>query len=270
MLLRAPHPRMARQFVLWLTDRNLCEECEHYSHAADAPVAIAKSALSDVLNGEGIGSLADRQMAAFNAQMARDMALNTNEPISGLLDNLQVHIDATAAEANERFAVVQLRAVIESRAAFGALHAVVVLRVDGAGRWRVLQLTPNLVPEQQAVALRNLARYGAPVKQESVAHVMPVSQAAPLDKDNRPPAPEFWWDNAGGATLEIVEWQKSVGESWSGSNLYFVPDEDGHLRTRVTGRFADAPGQYRWRVWSVGRGGPVAISSWRSVNILAQ
>jgi hypothetical protein len=52
--------------------------------------------------------------------------------------------------------------------------------------------------------------------------------------------------------------------------MYFVPGDNGHLRTRTNGRFADRPGTYRWRVWSLGRGGTVAISLWRSVNIVTQ
>lgn len=268
ILVRARHPRAARAFVLWLSDRNICQGCEQYPREADPAVTVAKGALFSLLNGGGLGIAPDKQMAAFPPQLARDMALNVSYP--GLLNDLDIRIDATAAQANERFAVVQLRAVMESHAAFGTVHAIVVLRVDEAGRWRVLQLTPNLVPEQQEVAWRSLARYAKDVKREDVAEVIGVKQAAPIDGDNRGPSPEFWWDNGGGATLEIVEWQRGSGTAWSSSNLYFVPDTDGHLRTRVTGRFADLPGAYRWRIWSVGSGGVVAISPWRGLNVVAQ
>jgi hypothetical protein len=144
----------------------------------------------------------------------------------------------------------------------------VVLRVDESGQWRVLQLTPNLAVEQQQVAAESLHGFAARVRREEVAQVASASLAAPVDGDNRPPLPELWWDNLGAGSLEDVEWQRSLGNSWTGSNLYFVREDAGHLRTRTSGRFADAAGVYRWRVWSLGRGGTSAISGWRSVNIL--
>jgi hypothetical protein len=157
---------------------------------------------------------------------------------------------------------------MESKSAFGVAHAVVVLRMDETGNWRVLQLTPNLALQQQQVATEILSGFAAKVSREQVAQVVSASLAAPVDGDDRSPMPEFWWDNMSNGTLEIVEWQQSAGRSWTGSNMYFVPEDGGHLRTRTTGRFAFAAGLYRWRVWSLGKGGAVAISSWRSVNIL--
>ena len=268
ILRRAPHPQSARIFMRWLLDGSVSGAEEQLSNAMALPVAVAKSAATNVLYGAEIGAAGDKEMAAFNGQVAMEAALRVYAP--GVLDGLKIEIEATGSAANERFAVVQLRAVMEGYAAYGIAHAVVVLRVDGTGRWRVLQLTPNLAPEQQRVAVRSLAAYGEPVKREAVAEVVRVSLAAPTDGDNRSPVPEFWWDNAGTATLEVVEWQKSAGRSWTSSNLYFVPGDAGHLRTRTTGRFASSAGVYRWRVWSLGTGGTVAISSWRSVNILGR
>lgn len=276
VLLKAPHPQAAREFVLWLSERTPCRDCGRYPRTADAAVSVAKSALLNALSGERPGPLADEKMATYSAQHARDTALFPGTPVSGsapasgLLNDMHVHIDETSATANERFAVVQLRAVVEGRGAFGALHALEVLRVDASGRWRVLQLTPNLTAPQQAIGWQVLAGYGAQIEPEHVVQVKPVSLAAPVNRDARPPAPEFWWDSTSGATLDIVEWQVGAGDIWSSSNMFFVPDENGHQRTRVTGRFADATGTYRWRVWSLGRGGTVALSTWRSVNILAQ
>ncbi len=266
VLLRAPHPRAARSFVLWLADRRIDEGVDHVPTGSKAAVAVAKTALATVLFGGEIGAAADKQMAKFSAAAAQQKAMAASG--TGLLDGLKIDIDATGAAANERFAVVLLRAVMESRAGFGVAHGVVILRADAGGQWRVLQLTPNLTVEQQEVAERNLAGYGAAVKLDQVGQMVSASPAAPSDGDNRPPMPEFWWDDRGTGTLEIVEWQRNFGNSWTSSNMYFVPEDAGHLRTRTTGRFANAGGLYRWRVWSLGKGGSVAISSWRSVNIL--
>jgi hypothetical protein len=266
ILLRAPHPRSAREFIKWLSDRDAYKLRGPLS--ADAPSLLARTALDSVLHGGDIGAAADKQMAAFNAQLAQRSAMGVHG--SSLLNGLRIELDRSIASANGRFAVVQLRAVMESRAAFGVAHAVVVLRIDDTGQWRILQLTPNLAAPQQQVAADNLSGFSAKVKREEVAQVASASLAAPVDGDNRPPAPELWWDNLGAGTLEVVEWQRSLGNSWTGSNLYFVREDAGHLRTRTTGRFADAAGLYRWRVWSLGRGGTSAISGWRSVNILQQ
>ena len=268
VLLRAPHPRAARAFVLWLADRRVFEGVDHVPAASEAAVAIAKTALASVLFGGEIGGAADKQMARFSAAAAQQQAMAITG--SGLLDGLKIDIEAIGAATNERFAIVELRAVLESRAGFGVAHSIVILRADDQGQWRVLQLTPNLTSEQQEVAERTLAGYGAVVRREEVAQMVSASLAAPVDGDNRPVVPEFWWDDKGAGTLEIVEWQRSFGSSWTNSNLYFVPEDAGHLRTRTTGRFANTAGLYRWRVWSMGKGGVVAISSWRSLNILGQ
>jgi len=270
ILVRAPHPRAAREFIKWLSDRRayIYTDRPNPPLGADPPSVVARAALRSVLFGGEIGVSADRQMADFDPQIAQRMAMGVSG--SGLLNGLRVDIDRSSVSANERFAVVELRAVMESRAAFGVAHAVVVLRMDETGQWRVLQLTPNLAAKQQQVAADSLSGVSTRVRREEVAQVRSAALAAPVDGDNRPPVPEFWWDNMGAGTLEVVEWQRRIGDSWTGSNLYFVREDAGNLRTRTTGRFADASGVYRWRVWSLGRGGTSAISGWRSVNILPQ
>ena len=266
ILVRAPHPRSAREFVKWLSDRDAYKF--HAPLRTDSPSLLARTALNSVLSGGEIGAGGDKQMAAFNAQIAQQAAMGG--PVRGLLAGLRIEIDRSTVSANDRFAVVAMRAVMESSGAFGIAHAVAVLRVDENGQWRVLQLTPNLAVEQQQVAMNNLRGYGSKVRREAVAEVTSASLAAPVDGDNRAPVPELWWDNGGAGTLEVVEWQRSAGRSWTGSNMYFVAEDAGHLRTRTTGRFASTAGVYRWRVWSLGSGGSVAISAWRSVNILPQ
>jgi hypothetical protein len=108
---------------------------------------------------------------------------------------------------------------------------------------------------------------GSPVLRNEGPKVLGISQAAPVDGETRTAQPELWWDNLGGATLQIVEWQQGAPNNWSVSNLYFVPDNRERLRTRVAARFA-LGGQYRWRVWSVGPGGIVVLSPWRTMTIV--
>jgi len=270
VMVHAPHPAAARAFVLWLLDgkRDLRANVLRPGDEAQTAVSVAKSALASVLSGGGVDGASDPEMARFNSLQAQRMALlpESNEALGAL----KIDINSTASTANERFAVIALRAVLEGSDSFGAAHAVVVLRVDEAGQWKVLQLTPNLPVEEQEEAVRALRGFALPVRRDVVERLSSVALAAPVDGDNRSPVPEFWWENPGGGTLQIVEWQRSDGAVFTSSNMYFVPGENGHLRTRTTGRFADTPGTYRWRVWSLGRGGTVALSKWRSVNIGAR
>jgi hypothetical protein len=269
VMVHAPHPLAARAFVLWLLEEGRIPPREvAMQERLQAPVAVAKSALASVLSGGGVGDDADREIAGFDPATAQRAALlpDSGDPLGAL----KIDIDTTSANANERFAVVALRAVLEGPDNFGAAHALVVMRMDSAGQWKVLQLTPNLTVEEQSEAVRRLRDFGTTVRPEAVENLTRVALAAPVDGDNRPPVPELWWENPGGGTLQIVEWQRNEGRSWTSSNMYFVPGDNGHLRTRTTGRFADRPGTYRWRVWSLGRGGTVAISLWRSVNIVTQ
>jgi hypothetical protein len=143
----------------------------------------------------------------------------------------------------------------------------VVLRKDDAGRWKVLQISPNVrygVPGSGWGAMRSYTRAVIP---ERTSKIVAVSQAAPPDGDNRPPQPELWWDNNGEAGLLAVEWQMNFG-GWTDSRMFLVPDRDPRVQTRVRAEFAQTPGKYRWRVWAIGEGGVVKLSSWREMNIL--
>jgi hypothetical protein len=92
-----------------------------------------------------------------------------------------------------------------------------------------------------------------------------IAQASPIDGDNRSPQPELWWDNLGGASMQVVEWTLGA----SPSNLFFVHDADSRLHTRAIARFATTAGKYRWRVWSIGTDGTIVLSPWRTLNIVA-
>jgi hypothetical protein len=266
ILLDAPHPEAARAFVVWFGgDR--CLGCgSDVARETQTPVALAKNVLHSLLNGAGPGSAADPAMATFNAGAGKMLALAPTG--SAQLGGIGARIDVVSAQANQKLAVVELRAIVDSgKTAFGVVHAMVVLRTDDSGRWKVLQITPNLQAAQQVRAWQMLQGYGTRVRREQVAQVQGVSLAAPLDGENRAPQPELWWDNHGGATLQIVEWQIRSGNGWLNSNLFFIPDANSRLRTRVTANFASHQGEYRWRVWSVGAGGALSLSPWRGFNI---
>jgi hypothetical protein len=131
----------------------------------------------------------------------------------------------------------------------------------------VLQITPDLSSPLLHQAAGTLGEFCKPGSQLAV--VAGIAQAAPPDGDTRPPSPELWWDNKGGAQLQVVEWQQGDGEdNWSGTRLFFAPDRDPHLRTRLSAEFATEQGLYRWRVWSVGNGGALVLSPWRTLNIV--
>jgi hypothetical protein len=262
---RAAHAEEARAFVVWLRDQGNCAACRSLARESDKPASVAVEALRSVLNGNGLGDDADRQAATFSAQTVQIAALGANVTSAAPTSMSDLRIDVSDAQANDRFAVVELRAVALRGAPFVA-HAVVVLRTDDSGTWRVLQISPNLRPEQQETAWSQLEPFGHGAE---AARVAGISEAAPVDGDNRSPRPDLWWDNIdGGARLQVVEWQMRGSAGWTASNLYFVPDDHFRERTRVNARFAKTQGTYRWRIWSVGIGGAVVLSPWRVLNIL--
>jgi hypothetical protein len=264
ILLRAPHPTTARLFVLWMRDWAGCRLCElpNGGRPQNEPARIAVSAWGNVLQGAGLGNLADPEAAKFSAVLARRLALGQFSP--EILDALKYQIDVTQSKANERLAVVSLRATASSPVAFGVLHALVVLRKSDSGQWRVLHISPNASAgsvQSGGDTLWPYVRVAEPVK------VVGISQAAPPDGDNRPRQPDLWWDNSGDARLLVVEWQFNDGVAWTDSRLMMVPDGGNRTQTRVSAQFATNYGAYRWRVWSVGAGGAMALSPWKRLNI---
>jgi len=266
VLTRAPHPERARAFVVWLRDENGCLRCGRIpvDKKVETPVSVAVAALAQVLQGDGLGAAADPEAAKFNAELARQLALNP--PPQSVLDGLHFRMDVMDARANDRLAVVSVRAIGSSEHAFGVVHAVAVLRKDASNRWKVLQVSPNIAPASVDNASTALRRFAVNVPPDKVAHLAAVSQAAPPDGDYRQPQPDLWWDNSGNAGLLAVEWQANLG-GWTDPRLMLVADNDPRLQTRVTATFARNPGEYRWRVWSVGAGGVVVLSPWRRLLI---
>jgi hypothetical protein len=170
-------------------------------------------------------------------------------------------VDVLSVRINGALATVALRVVVSSDREFGMTHPLMVLRKADDGRWRVLQVSLNLpLPEQAAESLELML--SDPASAERKTGVVGIKLAAPADGETRAPQPELWWDNGGGAGLQVVEWQRGLG-----TRLFLVPDRAARLQTRVTAAFAKQPGTYRWRVWSVGAGGAMKISPWSTMKI---
>jgi hypothetical protein len=264
LLAAAPHPTDARAFMSWLQSgiAPAVAPVKVAKVTSGSPGGIASRALRNLLVGEWVGD-ADAEMARFNPQLAQLEALGTVESA----DRLNVQVDVTDVRADSRLAVVSLRGYVAAQTALGQVSAVAVLRMNNDGRWRLLQITPNLEADQAQTSMGYLAPFcggGRP------AHVVGVSLAAPADGDNRGPKPDLWWDNGGGAGLQVLEWQPLTGTGYATSpvpHLFFVPDKDAKARTRVTAPFASG-GTYRWRIWSVGNGGVLVLSPWRTVNVI--
>src|SRR5665213_424090 len=267
ILTRAPHPERARAFVVWMRDPDpdIAAQKKPLEKAAEGPARIAAGALGSVLGGDGLGTDADTEAAKFKGALARELARGWGPPES--LAGLGFKIDVTDASANDRLALVTLRVIASSPQAFGVMRAHVVLRKDDTGRWKVLQVSPNVRQGVRGTAWPAMRTYTRAVSAARTAKIAAVSQAAPTDGDNRPPQPELWWDNSGDAGLLAVEWQMRFGE-WTDSRMFLVPDRDPRLQTRVRAEFAQTPGKYRWRVWAIGAGGVVKLSPWRELNII--
>jgi hypothetical protein len=272
VLANAPDSQAAQAFYLWFADRGAEGHRGIVVPPAQRLVAeLAMRATREVLGGQ-VPDDADAQMARFSADAMNAMLMGQAGGAG------EAHTDITALQVFDTLGVAAVRATTAGGAALGVAHAVVVLRKDDAGRWHVLQISPNLAPELQAQAWQTLVRYAeanAPAGMMGSAalvtegyEVKGIAAPSPGDGENRTAQPELGWDNRGGSTLQVVEWQRELPEGWTGTNLFFVPDNNMRLRTRVTARFAVALGKYRWRVWSVGRGGKMLIGAWRTINIV--
>jgi hypothetical protein len=227
-------PVAARAMYLWLLDED--ERTLYRRSSADdaAAVAVAEQAFRGALGGDGV----------------------------------TLQVDATDGHIRDSFAVVALRAVELGQREFGVAYGLAVLRKAENGRWGLLQISPYLTRPMQRNGFDVLLKAtlgkeeSNPLGNES-PKPLGISQAAPLDGDVRSPQPQLWWDNKGGASLQVVEWGLGDGPT----NLFFVKDVNPHLRTAVVARFARAGGRYRWRVWSVGADGAMVLSPWRTMIV---
>ena len=275
VLATALNPDGARAYCLWLLDRDAIQGTYAKSPKTDPIAQLALRAMLSLLAGASVGVDGDAEMAQVSGSLAAAMFAG---PRTVALENVKVHAEVTHLRVFGQLAFVTARATGNSAETFGVAHALVILRQDGAGSWKVLQVSPDIESRAQSRAWTVLLNYStasarlgeegsADLRNEGV-HPLGVSQATPKDGEALSPQPELWWDNLGGATLQAVEWQQGTGEAWGASYLYFIPDNNARLRTRATARFASSPGQYRWRVWSVGTGGNVVLSPWRTMKII--
>ena len=280
VLAGSTHTELARDLAVYIADDGTAPPLDETRQGEGAVVAeVAQRAARSLLQGGSIGGDADSEIANFDGA-ALAASLTGGRGFAG--GEIIVKTEVASMVMHRGLAFAQVRAVGGGEHAFGIAHALLVLRRDDTGRWRVLQASPNLAMDSYSRSWQVLTRYasgssrageeGSSALRNEGTRVRGVSLAAPADGDTRPPQPELWWDNRGGATLQVVEWQQRAGGKseaigWEGSNLFFVPDNNSRLRTRVTASFAVAPSQYRWRVWSVGTEGKVVLSGWRGLTI---
>ena len=265
ILSSAPHPEEARAFIIWLCGG--MASLPSGRQARNSLESIAGGAVASFLVGGEVGGNADPERAEFDGRWAQMSALGL---VDRGLNDVRVRTDILESIASQHLAIVSVRAIVTATNAFGVLYAQVVLRKKGDdSQWRVLQITPRFEPGMQAIAADELAPYCRPVPLEEVAEVKGILQASPLDGDNRTSHPELAWDNKGGAELQVVEWQMGVRDAWSSPELTYAQDHFARSRTQITAPFSFT-GRYRWRVWSVGKGGVVVLSPWRTVNIVGR
>lgn len=287
ILRRAPFQDAARAFVVKLRDRRtLDSEAERrflaWAQDSRGPVrqpqprndslltqatSVAKSTANSVLMGASVGGVADEELAKFSGNDAVHYAFLPPPGVN--LGSIKIQTSVVQAYGNERLAVVAMRTVLYSPSVFGIAHPLAVLRRAPSGEWRVLQFSPNLAPQLLLHTVNVLRPYLTAVKPEYVAAVGGITQAAPVDGDNRTRFPELWWDNAGGDDLLIVEWQRrNAYADWDPSHMDLIPDTDHRLKISVPASFASEIATYRWRVWSVGLGGVTKVGGWRTLNII--
>ena len=266
VLAGAPHGKAARAFALWIAEAGeSCEGCvaEGLSREKQAVAAVALDAVTHLMRGDGLGDEGDPAMAPFPPNLGRIILL-TNE--NRLASDSSAKPDVVEASVNGKLATVTMRVVASSDRVFGVAHPLVVLRKGDDGKWRVLHVSLNL-PAVEAESEREALMERCTGTICGTAGVVGVSLAAPANGDTRQPLPELWWDNGGGSRLEVVEWQMAYSSEWTDARLFLVPDRGAKLRTQVTAGFASRLGRYRWRVWSVGQGGALKLSPWRTMVI---
>jgi hypothetical protein len=267
ILAHAQHMQAARALALWMSEpESGCPGCVQAGLTGKnmAAAAIAKGAVERLVNGQPLSEVSDPEMATESSEGVRRMlATMGNTSASG--DGVRVQVED--ASVNGSLAAVALRVVVSSAGVFGVAHPLVVLRAGKDGKWKVLQMSLNLPQAEQTSEREALMVTTPPSSAEQRAGVKGVSQATPQDGQTLSQMPELVWDNHGGAGLEVVEWQRGEGGSWSDARLYLVQDTNARLQTHVQAEFADKNGRYRWRVWSVGAEGDVKISPWRTFRL---
>jgi hypothetical protein len=267
ILAHAPHMREARAFGLWMSEPySGCAGCVEagLSKREQAAATVGFSAMQRLLDGGSVDGEADPEMAHTSA-LGVDRMLSTLGGTSAA--SATPHIEVERVSVNGSIAAVALRVMVSSPGVFGVAHPLLVLREQKDGHWKVLQVSLNLQQIEQASFRQALMDTSAPGAAEQRAGVKGVTLAAPTEGATSSPRPDLVWDNNGGAGLQVVEWQMGHEGGWSDSRLYLVEDHSPRLQTHVRAEFAVFPGQYHWRVWSIGAHGNMKISPWRTFNV---
>lgn len=263
ILSHAAHMAAARAFALWMSELGKdCPGCVQVALTSKerAAAEVATSAMKRLLNGESMDDEADPAMAGNLAEGVRRMLTTTGDTVAG---DASFRVEAEHVSTNGGLAAVALRVVASSKNLFGIAHPLVVLRTAKNGQWRVLQVSLNLPQFEQTNVRETLMQTAPTSAAEERGGVKGVALATPHDGALCVPQPELVWDNNGGAGLQVIEWQRGRGGSWSDARLYLVQDRNPRLQTHVIAQFAGEAGRYHWRVWSVGAQGDMKISPWR-------
>jgi len=264
-LASARHPDSARAFLEWWYDQGFSSLRYLPAIARLTPAAaVAQSAVGQVLSGSQLGGLADKDMAGFSSVATRGEALSLSPDTPA---DVGFRVDVLHAQSNDRFAVVLLHAQCLSRTAYCDLYPLVMLRADAHGDWKVLQLSLEMNGSDAEQGFGLAAGNARPAK---LAEVSLPRLASPVDGDERAVRSglKLWWDNGGGGSLLVVEWQAGTGGNSPASHVSLVPDTDPKVSTEVPAPFMNVGGLLRWRLWAVGSGGVVRLTDWRTVHMV--
>ncbi len=267
----APHPVAAREFLEWWNGQE-SGPGQHEAVAGGKPspaAAVAIMAVAQVLSGGAPDGLADKDMALFSGAATRSELLGAEDSLPG---DLRFHTDVVREQHNQHLAVVLLRTACLSRTAYCELHPLVMLRANERGMWKILHISLGMDAGEAAGGFELTATSAQPdaKPKEALAEVAMPKLAAPVDGDQRAVRSglSLWFDNGGGGSSLVVEWQQAGGRSAPASHLLVVSDTGGKLRNEVPAPFAGIAGAVRWRVWAVGEGGVVRLSEWRAVTMV--
>jgi hypothetical protein len=266
VLARARHRQAARALALWADEAFTgCTGCVQNDEVRKLPyVAVAIAAVDRMVQGVPLGELGHPDMAAFPSALGRLMLTTTSDRVA---DDGTAHVEVVNATQNGRLAAVSVRVVASGDELFGTAHPLVVLRQAKNGPWKVLHVSLN-VPGAEQERVRAALMSTAPSSvAERQAGVVGVKLASPQEGETRPPVPTLSWDNGGGAGLQVVEWQRALGDGWTDARLFLIGDRAPRLKTEARAGFAIYQARYRWRVWSVGAKGEVKLTPWRTMNI---
>jgi hypothetical protein len=262
----APHLKTARAFADWVSeDGENCRGCiaDDLTKEENAAAHVSVVAVQRMLRGEGLGDVADVDMAPFPRSLGRTVLVTEDDRPANMSG---AEVEVVKASVNGKLAAVTLRVVPSSRGVLGVAHSLVILRLDKNDAWRVLHIALNM-PAVEAENERSALMEQCTERICGTKSVTAVAIAYPADGAQVQTMPQLWWDNGGGSGMEVVEWEVGRQGEWTDARLYLMPDRGAKLRTEVVASFADHAERYRWRVWSIGEGGVVKMTAWHTFRV---